>query len=96
MSTSIIEKISHSRMLHRSSVDGKKDKDDPAEHQKEKDFIIDFERHPEPLSPDHIAEDPKHKKLGHSSHQLKIEDFQLIKTLGTGESRPIGPSQACG
>jgi hypothetical protein len=87
----LVSKIaSHSHsVFHRSagSVDSRRD--DPELRQREKDFITEFERNAEPLSPHHIAEDPSHKKLGASSQQLRLEDFQLIKTLGTGASREL-------
>ncbi|KAF2681758.1 Pkinase-domain-containing protein [Lentithecium fluviatile CBS 122367] len=37
-----------------------------------------------PLEPGRIDEDPDHKMVGHSSNVLRQEDFELIKTLGTG------------
>lgn len=88
MSATLVEKIhSHSHnVFHRRSVDTRPP-DDPEERQREKDFITDYERNPAPLSPGHIAEDPAHKALGHPSPQLRLEDFQLIKTLGTGAQR---------
>ena len=39
----------------------------------------------ETLSPDEIAEAPTKKKIGQSSKLLRIEDFNLLKTLGTGK-----------
>ena len=39
----------------------------------------------ETSSPDEIAEAPAKKKLGQSSKLLRIEDFNLLKTLGTGK-----------
>lgn len=37
-----------------------------------------------PLEPGMIDEDPDRKMVGHSSNVLRQEDFELIKTLGTG------------
>ncbi|KAI9812768.1 MAG: serine/threonine protein kinase, AGC [Pycnora praestabilis] len=54
------------------------------QRQEEKDFIADFCGDARPLSPSHIAEDPINKKLGASSKAVGINDFELIKTLGTG------------
>jgi hypothetical protein len=88
MSTSIVHKIhAHSHnVFHRNSA-VEVHPDDPEQRQREKDYITDFEHNPEPLSPHSIAENPNNKKLGHKSQQLRLEDFQLIKTLGTGESQ---------
>ena len=36
------------------------------------------------LPPQEIAQDPKNKELGKSSDALRIQDFDLVKTLGTG------------
>jgi protein kinase A len=38
-----------------------------------------------PLEPGQIDKDPDQKMVGHSSSVLRKEDFELIKTLGTGE-----------
>lgn len=38
-----------------------------------------------PLEPGQIDKDPSQKMVGHSSNVLRKEDFELIKTLGTGE-----------
>lgn len=52
--------------------------------QKEKDFIAQFEDEPRPLSPKFIAQDQRNKRLGMSSKHLRLQDFELLKTLGTG------------
>ena len=57
---------------------------DEAQEEREKAFIADFEECKKPLAPKHIAEDPRNKKLGASSKQLRLKDFELVKTLGTG------------
>lgn len=57
---------------------------DEAQQEREKAFIAEFEDCKRPLSPLHIAEDPRNKKLGASSKQLCLQDFDLVKTLGTG------------
>ena len=47
-------------------------------------FVAHYEDDGRILSPRQIAQDPRHKTLGGSSSGLRIEDFDLIKTLGTG------------
>ena len=41
-----------------------------------------------PMEPEEILEDPKDKVVGHSSSTLRCEDFELMKTLGTGTAPP--------
>lgn len=55
--------------------------------EEEKAFVAQFDNEPRSLSPKLIAEDPKNKKLGISSKKLRLQDFELLKTLGTGQSR---------
>ncbi|EHY56906.1 cAMP-dependent protein kinase catalytic subunit 3 [Exophiala dermatitidis] len=38
----------------------------------------------EVMPPDEISKDPEKKQLGYSSRHLKISDFELMRTLGTG------------
>ena len=54
--------------------------------EKEKRFVSQYEDNKRPLSPNSIAKDPRNKELGCASRQLKVNDFELVKTLGTGES----------
>ena len=58
--------------------------DDETE-QREKRLIASFSNDQRPLPPEQISEDPKHKELGGSSTQLRLESFDLLKTLGTGQ-----------
>ena len=44
--------------------------------------------HEEILEPSEIAKKPAQKDLGQSSKELRIGDFDLLKTLGTGMSCP--------
>ncbi|KAL6718841.1 cytochrome c oxidase subunit 1 [Lecanora helva] len=57
---------------------------DEEQKQKEKDFIQCYECNGPSLTPDQIAEDPRNKEVGLASKQLRIGDFSLIKTIGTG------------
>lgn len=59
---------------------------DEEEKQKEKDFIACFECNGPPLTPSQIAENPRNKEVGVASKQLRVGDFELIKTIGTGKS----------
>lgn len=61
--------------------------------EQEKRSISQWEDLKRPLSPSQIAADPSRKKVGHSMSYLRVEDFALVKTLGTGESAcPLHPS----
>ena len=64
---------------------------DEEQKQREKDFISCYECNGPPLSPSQIAENPRRKEVGLASKQLRVGDFDLIKTIGTGEST-IKPS----
>lgn len=55
---------------------------DASKRENEKQFIVHWEEEQRPLEPEEITID--HKRLGHSSNYLRPEDFQLLKTLGTG------------
>jgi protein kinase A len=59
-------------------------KEDMRAREEEKHFISSWEGNKHPLSPSQVASDPEKKKIGHSSRHLRLEDFELIKTLGTG------------
>ena len=50
----------------------------------EKRQLAQWEENKHPLSPGQIDSDPNSKVVGHSSSVLRQEDFELIKTLGTG------------
>ena len=50
-------------------------------------MLADWEAGKRPLEPAEIAVDPNRKMVGHSSKHLRCEDFQLLKTLGTGKSQ---------
>src|ERR1700712_3704811 len=60
------------------------DQDDIMAHDEEMNFISEWEEENRPLSPSQITMDPAQKRIGHSSHHLRLDDFELIKTLGTG------------
>jgi serine/threonine protein kinase len=52
--------------------------------EEEKRTLAQWEAQRHTLSPDEIDKDPAQKAVGHSSKVLRQEDFELIKTLGTG------------
>ena len=58
---------------------------DEEQKQKEKDFISCYECNGPPLSPNQIAENPRNKEVGLASKQLRVGDFDLLKTIGTGD-----------
>ncbi|MCJ1473889.1 serine/threonine protein kinase, AGC [Lambiella insularis] len=57
---------------------------DIEEQEREKHFVAQSTGRNSILAPDEISADAKHKELGGSSPQLGLEDFKLLKTLGTG------------
>ena len=52
--------------------------------QKERHFIECYECNSVHLTPEQIDDTPKNKEVGASSKQLRVGDFELIKTIGTG------------
>lgn len=56
--------------------------------EEEKRNLAQWEDQKHTLSPDEIDKDPETKVVGHSSKVLREEDFELIKTLGTGALVP--------
>lgn len=52
--------------------------------EEEKQKLAEWEANKTPLEPSEIIVDPQKKPVGHSSKVLRKEDFELIKTLGTG------------
>lgn len=57
---------------------------DPEKCQQEKRSIAEYYDNARPLPPDQIAQSPRNKELATSSRNIRIQDFELIKTLGTG------------
>lgn len=55
-----------------------------AAREDEKVKLESWEADKRPLSHAEITVDPQTKVVGHSSKHLRKEDFELIKTLGTG------------
>ena len=56
--------------------------------QDEKNFIVHYGEKQEIVPPEKIEDDERKQELGFSSRKLRVTDFELIKTLGTGASRP--------
>ena len=70
--------------LRSSNAPSQPEPRDDERGEEEKQFIAQYKQNKRPLSPSQIAQDPRNKHLGESSPQLRVEDFELIKTLGTG------------
>lgn len=86
----------HGHRLFRSNSSNVIDRPiDEEQRQKERHFISCFECNSAPLSPREIEDDPRNKELGFASKQLRVGDFQLIKTIGTGMHRlMLSPSSS--
>jgi serine/threonine protein kinase len=67
-----------------SSAAGKEDHSAQLAHEDDKRKLAEWAAEDRALEPDEIAIDPQHKPVGHSSKHLRREDFDLVKTLGTG------------
>ncbi|KAF2725367.1 Pkinase-domain-containing protein [Polychaeton citri CBS 116435] len=72
--------------LHRmsSSHNTAIDRDNTQAREQEKQRLTSWQADKGPMSPEEIMIDPQKKPVGHSSKYLRREDFNLIKTLGTG------------
>jgi len=64
----------------------KESKDQIRARDAEKDRLAAWEADKRTLEYDQILVDPNRKPVGHSSKVLRREDFDLMKTLGTGVS----------
>jgi len=78
--------------LHRSSThsNGEGTKEQVAARDREKRKLMEWESQKKPLDYAQIMVDPNKKIVGHSSKVLRYDDFELIKTLGTGTCHLIG------
>jgi protein kinase A len=81
MAPAIVQNISS--RIHRMSQSAA-DKENYTQREDEKQKIAECEAEKRPLEPDQVAENPSKKPVGHSSKYLRKDDFDLIKTLGTG------------
>lgn len=80
MAPAVVQNIA-SRFHRMSQSAGDKDY---SAREEEKQKLADWEAEKRPLEPSEIHVDPQKKPVGHSSKVLRKEDFELIKTLGTG------------
>ena len=55
------------------------------EHEHEKKQILHWEADKHTLAPEEIVKRGEDKHVGWSSHRLRLDDFELLKTLGTGQ-----------
>ena len=59
-------------------------KNDVEQHSAEKNDVIHWSQGDGALRPEEVAKDPSTKCVGHSARHLGCDDFEFIKTLGTG------------
>jgi hypothetical protein len=69
---------------HRASISRKESRQDHKQHEHEKQQILHWEADKHTLKPEEIVKRGEEKHVGFSSHRLTVEDFDLLKTLGTG------------
>lgn len=81
MAPAIVQNIRSS--FHRMSQSAA-DRHDFAAREEEKQKLAEWEADKRPLEPSEVALSPQKKPVGHSSKYLRKEDFDLVKTLGTG------------
>ncbi|KAL9584188.1 MAG: hypothetical protein Q9212_002279 [Teloschistes hypoglaucus] len=88
MATASLKHGAHKLLGHSKPAASDSSPIDNAKCQQEKQNISDHCENSKPLPPDQIATSPRNKELATSSKNLRIQDFELIKTLGTGERIP--------
>lgn len=57
---------------------------DAEEHNAERNDVVNWSQGNGTLSPEEVAKNPNEKCVGHSARHLGREDFEFIRTLGTG------------
>jgi protein kinase A len=72
------------RMSHSSSEGKNESKETFTAREEEKARLCSWQADTKPLEVSEIIVDPQTKPVGHSSKLLRKDDFELIKTLGTG------------
>ncbi|KAF2860417.1 serine/threonine-protein kinase YPK2/YKR2 [Piedraia hortae CBS 480.64] len=83
MAPAVVSKLMH-RLSHSHSNGERESRMGSLAHEQERQQLVDWERVKEPLEPEQVMVDPQKKPVGHSSKYLRRDDFNLIKTLGTG------------
>ncbi|KAL8725026.1 MAG: hypothetical protein Q9166_007625 [cf. Caloplaca sp. 2 TL-2023] len=84
MATATIKHGAHKLLGRDRAATSESEPFDNAKCQQEKQVIANFYDNSRPLPPHQIADSPRNKELATSSRHLRIQDFELIKTLGTG------------
>jgi len=88
MASAAVHKLLHPhRSRDHGSHEGSERQDSAAVERtrdEEKHALAQWGEHTRTLEPGQIAVDPDKKTVGHSSNVLRQEDFELVKTLGTG------------
>ncbi|KAL8666049.1 MAG: hypothetical protein Q9202_001786 [Teloschistes flavicans] len=84
MATASLKHGAHKLLGHNKPAASDPSPIDNAKCQQEKQNISAHCDNARPLPPDQIATSPRNKELATSSKNLRIQDFELIKTLGTG------------
>ncbi|KAL8716397.1 MAG: hypothetical protein Q9220_000304 [cf. Caloplaca sp. 1 TL-2023] len=84
MATATLKHGAHKLLGHSKSATSDPSPVDQEKCRQEKQFITDWIANAKPLPPEQIKDSAGNKALATSSRQLRIQDFELIKTLGTG------------
>ncbi|KAF2492684.1 serine/threonine-protein kinase YPK2/YKR2 [Lophium mytilinum] len=91
MASAVVHKLLHHARSHSEDHRDESPQPDPQEldamervRDDEKRMLAQWEDTKRPLSPSQVHMDASRKIVGHSSRVLRQQDFELIKTLGTG------------
>lgn len=74
----------HAHPIHGSKKYSKPAPINEEQRDREKQFVLDYDRLSLGAGPDQKQVDIKRNQLGTSSKNLRVQDFELVKTLGTG------------
>jgi protein kinase A len=85
MAPGIVDKMTSRlhRMSH-SSSEGKESRETFSAREEEKAKLAEWQADTKPMEVSEIMIDPQQKRVGHSSKLLRRDDFEFMKTLGTG------------
>lgn len=94
MATETVENQTHNPVHDKESGAPADVKAAATVHEQEKELVASVRpAHERSLNPFVVTERPEDKHLGLSSRTLKLDDFELIKTLGTGMLRSPGKNK---
>jgi hypothetical protein len=85
MATETVQPVTHEDMHSQLVTAESRTKKAENVHEQEKSYVASVASGSEhPLDPKEVAEDPNEKHLALPTPKLQLDDFELMRTLGTG------------